>query len=61
MQTKTKELRDIYHAAPKTKPILTLFSIEYTAKEFAILSVKAFVGLIASYSILLAIWGLYYG
>lgn len=61
MPNKTKELRSMHHAAPKPKPILTLFSIGYTAKEFAILSVKAFAGLVVSYSVLLAIWSLYYG
>lgn len=61
MHPKIKELRSMHHAAPKTKPILTLFGIEYTAKEFTILSVKAFAGLVVSYSVLLAIWSLYYG
>lgn len=41
MPNKTKGLRDIYHAAPKPKPILTLFGIEYDLKGTCSLFIKA--------------------
>ena len=41
MPNKTKELRDIYNAAPKTKIIVSLFGIEYDLKGTCSLFLKA--------------------
>lgn len=55
MQTKTKELRSMHHAAPKPKPILTLFGIDYTAGEFANMFVKSILIMLAVYFIFLGL------
>lgn len=41
MPNKTKELRSMHHAAPKTKIIVSLFGVEYDFKGTCSLLLKA--------------------
>lgn len=56
MQHKTKELRSNYHAAPKPEPILTLFGIDYTVREFAGMFIKSVGIMLACYFLFLGLY-----
>lgn len=56
MQTKTKELRSMHHAAPKPKPILTLFGIEYTLCKFSAMIAASLVIAIWGWFVCLGVW-----
>lgn len=56
MPNKTKELRSRYHAAPKPKPILTLFGIEYDLKGTCSLFLKAIFSALGIWIICLGVY-----
>ena len=56
MHRKTKELRSDYHAAPKPEPILTLFGIDYTVREFASMMIKSTGIMFACYFLFLGLY-----